>query len=161
MDDSLDFTRIIPTESMRGDSARDTALLQQMLAEARDYVNSFEWCPPIVGTYFGGGVGGIMAVFLFRFGEKVTDIDQWLWVIVGDLPSAYFVIDGLPDPVTATRTYCDLMQDWVDAVRGGSSLDDVFPVAAEPTTEHAEMLQTRLEFVRREIIPVFEADARE
>lgn len=42
-----------------------------------------------------------------------------LWVVAGDLPSAYLVTDAAP---TATATaalaiYCSLMQDWVEAVR--------------------------------------------
>ena len=37
-------------------------------------------------------------------------------------------------------------------VRSGSSLDDVIPVKVDPTVEHADMLDSRLAFIRTRII---------
>jgi hypothetical protein len=44
------------------------------------------------------------------------------------------------------------MTRWVEAVRAGTSLEDVIPVRAEPTLEHAAMLASRLQFIRDEIL---------
>jgi len=42
--------------------------------------------------------------------------------------------------------------EWVAAVRVGRSLDDVIPVDVAPTLEHADMLQSRLSFIRDRIL---------
>jgi hypothetical protein len=46
------------------------------------------------------------------------------------------------------------MSRWVHAVRHGLPLDDVIPVAAVPSLEHAEMLAGRLALIETEIIDV-------
>jgi hypothetical protein len=99
-------------------------------------------------------VGKIIAPFLIRFAEHPAhDVDQELWVIVGDLPSAYFVTDEASTPREAVELYCSLMDDWIAAVLNGDRLDEVFPVEAEPTPGNAESLASRLQFIREQIIP--------
>jgi hypothetical protein len=44
------------------------------------------------------------------------------------------------------------MRRWITAVRAGASLDDVIPVAANPTIQHADMLESRLDFIQRRLI---------
>jgi len=44
------------------------------------------------------------------------------------------------------------MEDWAFNVLKGNSLEDSFPVDAEPTQEHAEMLRQRIVFLRTEIL---------
>ena len=44
------------------------------------------------------------------------------------------------------------MSRWVHAVRHGVAIDDVIPVAAEPSLEHAEMLAGRLALIETEVI---------
>jgi hypothetical protein len=76
-----------------------------------------------------------------------------LWIVVGDLPSAYLVVVPPDSPQSALERYCSLMEEWVAAVRIGGELSDVFPVRADPTIENATMLAERIAFLRREIIP--------
>jgi len=40
-------------------------------------------------TRFGGGVGGIFAVFFFQIRPSRPNVEPWIWIIVGDIPSAY------------------------------------------------------------------------
>lgn len=76
------------------------------------------------------------------------------WVIVGDLPSAYFATDDSPNPAEALETYCVFMEDWTDRILNGEDLKGAYPIAAAPTEEHARMLKSRIEFIRQEIIPL-------
>ena len=78
-----------------------------------------------------------MSLFLFRFAEEVRGTDEYLWVLVGDLTSAYFVTDYSPTLRSAAKVYYRLMQDWVSAVLSKAPLDDVYPVEAEETEEMA------------------------
>jgi hypothetical protein len=135
-----------------GDSDEDTELLRKMAGEVRAYLGGFRWCPPIKTLYLAGGVGGMVGLFLAELERPIDNQDNFLWVVVGDLPSAYLVTDS-STPKEALETYCSLMHEWARAVKSEASLDNVFPVDAEPTRENAEQLMSRMSFLRREIIP--------
>lgn len=74
--------------------------------------------------------------------------------MVGDLPPAYFVVDGCRQPADALEVYCELMEEWADNVMAGADLSASYPVSVEPTTKHAHMLKGRIEFIREKLIPL-------
>jgi hypothetical protein len=153
----IDTSRLMPAAFLRGEDDEETAMLHRMLVEARDYIRSFDWCPPISEEYLGFGIGNVFEVFLFRFATPISETDEYLWLVVGDLPSAYFVIDDAQDPKSAAEVYVRIMRDWIDAVRSKGRLDEVFPVKADATGEMAEMLESRVRFMRETIIPMIPA----
>jgi hypothetical protein len=140
-----------------GENQAETDSLRQMLHSAEEYLISFKWCPAITERYLGYGVGGIIAVCLFRLDRSIKGTDDWLWVVVGDLPSAYLVVDEAPDATAAMGVYCHLMEDWANAVLSGRALNDVFPVNAEATVDNARMLLSRTRFIREKLIPASRA----
>ena len=144
MEESRD-TRIV------GHDAEDTALLREMAGDARDYIQAFDWCTPIRELTLGLGVGGVVALFRFEFKQAIGGTDDNLWVVVGDLPSAYFVYEGNEDPAVAFEQYCGLMEDWAMAIRRGSSVEECFPVDVPATQENAEALLSRIAFLRAEL----------
>ncbi|HWU26100.1 MAG TPA: hypothetical protein VN154_06815 [Rhizomicrobium sp.] len=144
-------------ESIKGEDDEDMRLLMEMAEQARDYVTSFQWCPPIAREWLADGIGGVVAIFLFEFTHKI-DGDDKVWVIVGDLPPAFKAVEPNDTPQSVLDDYCFLMDDWIAAVRTGGSFDDVFPVAAARTEEHARMLESRLATLRDDIIPQFSTD---
>ena len=123
-----------------------------MFEGARNYLRSHHWCGKISDPYFGFGIGGVVAVFLFRVDVKAYD-EELLWVVDGDLPSTYLVVDNAADAAAAMEGYAGLMQDWVDAVRKGCGLAEVFPVDAPADEEHAELLEIRIGVLREDIVP--------
>ena len=48
------------------------------------------------------------------------------------------------------------MDDWIDAVRQGGSLFDVFRIDAPPTIDNTTQLESRLGFIRDKIIPLID-----
>ena len=154
---SIDLQKLTPAEEIVGEDAAETDLLKGMLRDATDYLRGFQWCPPIDRVYLGCGVGGVVAVFLLHLSRQIQGIDEWLWVIEGDLPTAYLVVDQASDPVSALEVYCQLMDEWCEAVLGGRSLDSVFPVRVEPTHNNAKALVRRLDFIRTELLPKWRA----
>lgn len=144
--------RLVPVERLAGDGADETALLREMHSEAVDYISSFEWCGEIVKQFFGGGIGGVVAIFLIEF-APAEDRDKVLWVVVGDLPSAYLVTDDAPTALAALGVYCELMEDWVSVVRSKRDLQDAFPVRAAPTPANADMLELRVKLLKEDVIP--------
>ena len=137
---------------IEGDDPDDTELLREMAAEVRDYIEDFEWSPRITSIHLAFGIGGVVGAFLVQFDEVIEDSDDALWVIVGDLPSAYVIVEPGDDGMSALSRYCEMMEDWAINVLEGNSLEDSFPVDAEETHEHAEMLRQRIAFLRSEII---------
>jgi hypothetical protein len=124
---------------------------------AQSFLQSFRWTPPIAALTLAFGVAPIAALFLAHFERGIEgqgNGDTEVWVVVGDLPSAYFVVEACPQPVEALEVYCELMEDWADNVIAGGDLSASYPVAVEPTIEHAHMLNGRIEFIREKLIPL-------
>jgi hypothetical protein len=144
--------QLVLADHIRGDDDEDTALLQRMRADALAYIGSFAWCRSVIEMRMGYGIGKIVALFLIKI-DSAPRVDEWLWVVVGDLPSAYFVLDNAPDPAAALKVYCNLMTDWITAVRTGSPLDHVFPVQAPADDNHAAQLDSRVRFLRNSVLP--------
>lgn len=153
MTDPAKFNNVVLEQDLTGEDERETEELHVMCKEAEEYLLSFGWCPPIKRRYFGGGVGGVVAVFLFEFSQHVDGQDNWLWVVVGDVPSTYLVTNGLDNPRDVLEEYCNLMREWADAVLEGSPLENVYPVSASATARNAKSLLSRIKFIRERIIP--------
>ena len=96
-----------------------------------------------------------MAVFLFHIEPNRPGIDEWLWVVVGDLPSAYLVLDNANCPSEALEGYLEEMFRWVELAKQGRSSKKVIPVNAPANPEFAQMLESRLEVLRNTIVPAF------
>jgi hypothetical protein len=141
--------------SIKGDSDEDTVLLQSMAINARKYLSNFNWCPQIKTIYFADGIGGVIAVFLVELDNDIDLNDKFLWVIVGDLPSAYLVTDDIQNPRQALISYCEIMNDWIKAVMSNKGIENTFPVPIEPTKVNAQFLANRLAYVRENILPSF------
>ena len=138
---------------MTGDSDDDTGLLNKMAEEAGAYIQGFDWCTSIKDAYFGCGVGGVVAAFLFRIVPTSEEVDECLWVIVGDVPPAYLVTDESRTPSEALRTYIAEMRQWAAAAEAGESVDELIPVNVPASREAALALKKRLDFLEAEIVP--------
>lgn len=146
---------VIPIDQILGEDAEDTRLLQEMAFKANRYISRFSWCRSIREAYFGDGYGKLVAVFLFRIEPSRPEVDEWLWVVVGDLPSAYLVIDSCKTPSQALERYIDAIWEWVELAKKGCWSEDVIPVNAPATPESARMLESRLTVLSEKIVPAF------
>ncbi len=160
MKNKIDLIKVVSISEMQGDDAEDSAKLVELHKEAREYLKHFSWCGHIIEEYFGIGVGGIVGVFLFKIKPAKPEVDEWLWVIVGDLPPAYIVIDRSPNPALALNSYIMEMSKWVKAVKEGLSVENLIPVNVPPTIEYANMLAGRLKFIKREILSYYTDDLK-
>lgn len=148
-------TGVVPIDQLFGDDEEDTRLLQAMALYAREYLQSFSWWKSILDAYFGDGVGGVVAIFLFRIEPARPDVDEWLWIVVGDIPPAYLVTDDSTTPSLALEGYIEEMSKWVKLAKRGKSSPKVIPVNVPATPENAELLQVRLKFLTEMIVPSF------
>ena len=141
----IDLSALVPSEKMAGEDSQDTSLLRIMHKEASGFLSNFAWCEGLRQSFFGCGVGGVCAVFLFQIVPVSAEVDEWLWVVVGDIPPAYLVTDQATKASIALVLYVEEMRAWVSAVEAGDSIEELIPVNVPPTKENAKNLKTRLD----------------
>ena len=127
-----------------------------MAQEAERYLLRQRWCHSIRRAFFGDGVGGVVAAFLFQIEPEIGSMDEWLWVVCGDAPTAYMVTDCISKPSQALGAYVSLMEDWVSSIRDGPD-GEAFPVELEPTIENAELVEKRLTVLKSFFVSHFQS----
>jgi len=154
-DSQLPVTGVVPIAQMTGEDAGETSLLRDMETRARAFLTEFDWCDAIEDLYYGEGIGGVVAVFFARIKPAQLHVDECLWVVGGDLPSAYLVTDDSPNPKRALEAYVYEMRRWVALAKKGKSSPGVIPVNVPATPEWAESLEGRLNMLEQNIIPIW------
>lgn len=150
---------LVRVDEIRGEEEEDTRLLTLMAEEAKQYISSFSWCRGIFDSYFGGGVGGIFAIFFFHIRPARAGIDKWIWVSVGDVPRAYMPLMDCFSAVEFFSEYVGGMRKWVALAREGregTPEQGVPPVNVPATPEWAEKLDQRVEALISTIGPFFD-----
>jgi len=120
---------------------------------AHEYVASHK-VSAIEQEYLGACIDGIVYIFLMKVGPTQKDVAPWIWVIVGDIPSACLKSFKNETPYEALRAYIEVMDDWAAAARKGKSVGGLAPVNVPATPENAEMLGSRLRFLEQKILPM-------
>lgn len=147
---------VAPDDSME----EEAQLLEVLAQDARAFVQSHHWAPPIAELLLAFGFDGIIGLFLVRFESGIVsgegEGDTEIWVVVGDLPSIYFETEDIGTRAEALKTYCNIAEDWADRVIAGDDLSDSYPIPVAPTHEHARMLKSRIDMIRRDFIPLVE-----
>ncbi len=154
MDTRIDTSGFPVGRDLDYESAEEVERLGALSVEARAFVDSDSWAPAIADLVLAFGVAPIVGLFLARFvpGGKPEDAERW--VVVGDLPPMHFETDDTPTAALALRLYCAIAQDWADNVLAGRDLSDSYPIEVAPTCEYAEMLLSRIAYIRQEMIPL-------
>ena len=139
-----DVSLLAAENEIEGDNPSETKELLQLLEEAKNYLGSFRWCSGILESYCGIAAPGVFGVFLFGIEPATDNVDDWLWVVVGDLPPAYITAENANTPHEALEGYIYEMKRWASAVEEGASTEELIPVNVPPTKENASMLKSRL-----------------
>ena len=158
MNIAIDWSKVIPIKLMKGEDDEDSLLLQQMLTEAESYLRSYRWCHEIKETFWGMGIGGVFAVFLFHIKPELPCADDYVWVIVGDIPPLYITIDDAPNPACALNGYIGAMEEWATAAIKENSVENLVLVSVAATIENGIALKKRLAFLEREILVNYKSD---
>jgi hypothetical protein len=158
MNPKLDITKVVRASQITGESSEETVELRQMMDEASKYLRAFSWCADILESYLGIGFPGVVGVFLFKIRPARAGIDEWIWIVVGDLPYAYITSEDAPNPACALDGYIGAMEEWVQAAQAGRPITDIIPVNVPPTPENANRLASSLKFLDREILSRYRDD---
>jgi len=124
----------------------------ELARRASAFLLSHAWCRSVTSVHLAWAVAGVVGVFQLKLVPARKDIDDTLWVVVGDVPPAYLVCDESPSWREALESYVYEMRRWVSAVRKGESVEDIIPVNVEPTLSGADELDGRLTFISDRIL---------
>lgn len=155
---AVDMTKLELIEEIRGEDAEETEELRALALKAEQFITSFSWCDDVERCYGGIVVPSVIGTFLFEIRTTISDVDRVLWVIVGDVPPAYLVVDEAANPAMALKKYIELMSEWVAAAEEGRTVEELIPVNVPPTKEYAARLKTRLAFLRDRVLPDYSED---
>jgi hypothetical protein len=143
----------VPFDAIRGDDDLDTQLLRKMAEEAVRYARSFRWCRELHEQFFVDGYGGIVALFLFRITIRKVEAPEWVWVVVGDMPSAYMEFEVAPTPHAALLRYIEGVEEWLTATPEERASGDLIPIEIPAGDEFLEMLRVRIDTLRSLVLP--------
>jgi hypothetical protein len=118
-----------------------------LIEEATKYLKSFVWCKKIKDCFLYTNIGRAFCIFLFEIENTQSSEDNFLWVIVGDIPSMYLDTQGPKTTKEVIELYIGLAEDWIENVRKYKAVDNCYPFDAEPTIEMAELLQRKISFM--------------
>ena len=157
------MTKVEDISTSAVDSQED---LIEMAKEAAEFLQWHRWCKTLQQGYLVQGWAGVLGIFYFEFVPASAAVDDRLWVIVGDVPPAYIDCVNSPNAVSALEDYLYVMQEWVDHVKAGHSVEKLVPVyrrhsfvRVNPSIVYAELLETRLQFIREKIVSDISSEA--
>lgn len=158
---NIDFKKLVSLEDYAKSLAGESDSFLKLSIEAQDYMRGFDWCLDIQESYVGMYYEGIFGVFMFHITPINSSVDEWLWVICGDLPPIYITVEDSPNAACALDSYIGAMEEWVLAVKNKQSTQNVVPVNVPETIENAKALEVRLNFLDDKILCHYEKELKE
>ena len=128
--------------------------VRALATQAERFVAGFRWCAHVTRSSLGFAIAGVLGVFRIDLVPAGPEVDPTVWVVVGDLPPAYLAFEPGDTWQDALAGYIHEMQKWVNAVRAGEGVTELIPVNVSPTTEYADLLESRLQLLRERLVAV-------
>lgn len=113
----------------------------------REYMTAKSWVVRVTQILVGKIIGDRVGVFLYEIAPASKKVDRLHWVICGDVPSAYLVLDKAKNPTEAIEQYCIQVRKWIEGVRSGQLLPDTMPIEWPQSIPSAERLSKMLDEV--------------
>jgi hypothetical protein len=135
------------------DSTREEEGTASLVQTMETFLAQFRWAKVKGLPWVGESIPGVVGVILVELETFEEEVDQYIWVIVGDVPPAYISSQSANSPREVLECYIAEMRAWVEAVRKGDSTDGLIPVNAAPTEANAAALDSRLTFLENRIVP--------
>jgi hypothetical protein len=153
-----DFRSVVPIELAKREAKNRNSVFaaeefEVYLDRAVSYLQAQRWSGRVGETHVGYLEPGIVGVFLFHLPERSEEVDPWIWVVVGDLPSAYIPCFEINSPRAALDGYAFEMERWASAVSEGRSTRGLYPVGVPEDDALAADLTSRMVLLRERVLP--------
>ncbi|MEO7312772.1 MAG: hypothetical protein ABIX01_20480 [Chitinophagaceae bacterium] len=127
--------------------------IERLYDESVRYLNSHNWCDKVVQGWLAASWGYLVCIFFFKIGPSLeSNADTEVWVVAGDLPTAYIDIESASSVNEVLEGYVFLMKDWIEHVQNGKPVTECYPISIEPTIEYAGMLSSRIQIIEDDFI---------
>jgi hypothetical protein len=146
----------VPVNVRRLDLSQEEPGTDALVQSANSFLEQFAWARVKGSPWVGDAIPGILGLFLVELEPSEVDIDQFIWVLVGDIPPAYISTQYASSPKEALECYIAEMRAWETAVRKGESTEGLIPVNGDPTEANAAVLSSRLLFLETRVLPDLE-----
>ena len=146
------FSKVKKVDDYRIELAAAASEFDDLFSEAKSEMVFYDWCLEILESYVGLYFAGIVGVFLFKIKPASDEVDEWIWVVVGDLPPIYITAEESPNAACALDFYIGAMEEWVEAAASGESVEGLVPVNMPVTQESAQKLKVRFMMLDEEIL---------
>ena len=123
-----------------------------MEERATQYIKGFPWCRAVIESFLYFNLGEKLCVFLYEIDNSSSKDDNFLWIVVGDLPPMYLDIYGPKNTVHVLADYVDLAKNWISNIEAGLSVAGCYPFNIEPTMEMAGLLKKRVVLIENAIL---------
>jgi hypothetical protein len=124
-----------------------------LVLKVNEFLDKFKWASGRKNLWVADCIPGVLGIFLVELDPQGRDIDQYIWVVVGDLPPAYLSSEYAKSPKDALDGYIGEMMAWVEAVENGNPTDELIPNNGALTLANARALRSRLEFLGHKVLP--------
>lgn len=146
----VDWTRLADVAQMHVPASRRHEV-DSLLGMLRAYLHRLGMWSSVKRIYVGHMEQQHLGVFVVHALPVDEAFPEYFWAIIGDCPPA--ILPATPrNAIQALSAYAAAMQEWVDAVRNGSSLDRLMPIEAAATAENADLLAGRIRYIDEEIL---------
>ena len=92
-------------------------------------------------------------IFLYEIENEQSSEDNFIWIMVGDLPAIYLDTYSVKTTKQVIENYIDLADDWIHHAESDQSLNDCFPFDTNTSIENINMLKKRIQLLRDNIFP--------
>jgi len=131
----------------------NTEALIDLAHKAKVFLNYQKWCGKVLDGWLYKGWSDVLGVFYFRLEPAMPDVPDFVWIIQGDAPPpAYIDAEDNPNGACALDAYVREVQKWINAVNDGRPVDDLMPVFYAPDKAMAEIVQNRMDMIRKEML---------
>lgn len=158
---NIKLSKLVKVCDLTGTDVEDLDEQLIYIEEAKAYLQEHKWCKSIVESWYDKGWAGILTITLFEIIPNEKGVDNFVWVIAGDLPPVYIDIESATNGTCALKAYTVIVRDWLECVFNGNGVDDCYPINVPPTKEYAKMLKSRVDFIETEILTMFPEDLKE
>jgi hypothetical protein len=147
--DDREHLGVVPIDRMLGDTPQETFALRRTYSEARATMKALGIVQRIEQAWFGGGIGEVVGVFLFRFVD-LDGNDMFGWLVCGDIPWFFA-------PFTEGDSSRGVLERYVALARKWNAAGGVEPECCFFGPYHGELasaLNTRLQFIEERVVPL-------
>ena len=151
LNDDLEFRQrmgVVPIALMLGADPEDTFALKRTYSKARSILSDLPFVERIEEAWFGGGLGEIVAVFLFRF--QFENDSHYGWLVCGDIPWLFAPTIDSRSSKAILELYLDRVREWNR--NGGTEPEYCFIGTYHP--DLTDELERRLQFIEDQILPL-------